>query len=182
MTPSPQLKQFDDVSGRAADGAGELRLRDECRSLRWRVRVPSTARPELSVDSAQVSCHRRSSCAAGMGIHCAIGERLAEAAPRFVVVAVEQKRAFRLGRREDRQEGHRLLRRVVDRVHHALRDECDLPRLEPALLTVDPLLGDAFHDVDDFLPRRMVVELVTGAGPHPDAHQRQLFRIRQPRL
>src|SRR5580765_3313492 len=107
MTPSPQLKQFDDVSGRTADGAGELRLPDEwpVTALIGRVRVPSTAWPELSVDSAQVSCHRCSSCAAGMGIHCAIGERLAEAAPRFVVVAVNEKRAFRLGRRQDGQEG-----------------------------------------------------------------------------
>jgi len=70
----------------------------------------------------------------------------------------------------------------VYRVHHAFRDEGDFPRFEAAFLPIDPLLGHAIQHVDDLLPRRMVVKLVTGARAHPDADERQLFRVRQTRL
>ena len=88
----------------------------------------------------------------------------------------------RLRRRQDREKRHRLLRRVEDRVHHFLRDERAFARFQTLLLPVDPLLGHPVDYVNDLFARRVVVEAVTGARPHRDAHERQELRPRQRRL
>ena len=87
-----------------------------------------------------------------------------------------------LGRRQDRQERHGLLRSVVNRVHDVLANEGALPRPERPLLTIHPLLGDAVDHVDDLFARRVIVELVASAGPHRDPDQRELFRVGEARL
>ena len=110
---------------------------------------------------------------------------LAAIPPRFLVVAVDQERSLGLRRRQDRQESHRLLRRVEDGMDDLLGDERAVAGPQLLLLSIHPLLGDAVDDVDDFFARRMVVEIVAGAWTHRDAHQRQQLcagqrRFRQP--
>src|SRR5262245_37778301 len=64
-----------------------------------------------------------------------------EAAPGLVLIAVDEERPPGSGRREDGQERHRAVGRVVDRVNLVLRDERDVPSPEPLFSPADPLLG-----------------------------------------
>jgi hypothetical protein len=113
---------------------------------------------------------------------CSFLSALPDPPPRFLVVAIDQERSLGLRRRQNCQERHRLLRRVEDRMDDLLGDERAVAGVQLLLLSIYPLLGDAVDDVDDFFAGRMVVEVVAGAWPHRDAHQRQQLRAGQRRF
>src|SRR5262245_2546598 len=108
-------------------------------------------------------------------------DRSTKAAPGLFVVTVDEKWTLGFGRRQDRQERHRLLRGVVNRVHDVLANERALPRFERPLLAIHPLLRDAIDHVDDLFARRVIVKPVAGAGPHRDPDQRELLRVGEAR-
>src|SRR6187549_3491339 len=109
------------------------------------------------------------------------GAGFPKAAPGLFVVTIDQEGAFGLGRRQDRQERHRLLRGVVNRVHDVLTNERALPCLEGPFLAIHPLLGDPVDHINDLLARRMVVKPMAGAGPHRHPDQRELSGVGEPR-
>jgi hypothetical protein len=104
-------------------------------------------------------------------------QRRLEAAPRLVVLHVDERWAVDDRGREHGEERHGLGEHVVRPVHFVHRDVRELARPEHAALAADPLLDTARDDVQELLHVRMPVERVCFARGHRHAHE-----LQQPRL
>ena len=107
------------------------------------------------------------------------GTRAAQRGPGLLAGDVDQRGAFELGGREDREEHQRLVAGVVGAVHRR-PSGCARFRRDRAGATPCSTHCSAPPDidVDDFLHRGMAMEGVALAGRHAHAHQQQIFRHR----
>ena len=70
---------------------------------------------------------------------------------------------------------------VVGAMDHIDRDVRQVAGTEQAFLAIDPLLGLAFDDIDDFLQRGVPMELVGLAVGHGDPHEQEFLGLGQAR-
>jgi hypothetical protein len=103
----------------------------------------------------------------------------AQACPGLLRGDIHERGAFENGRGKNREEHEIAGSGVVGAMDYIDRDVRQVARTEQAFLAIDPLLGLAFHDVDDFLHGGVSMELVGLAVGHGDPDEQEFPGIGQ---